>query len=97
MYRDSLGAGMAIFAYGTMLLGNGAFLWVVVRPKFFRDRIDAIQEEAPGLAYLVLGELILYELFSFMMLWSHLATMCTDPGFIPFNYKYKTGALGKPF
>ena len=42
-------------------------------------------------------ELILYEIFSLLMIWSHLATMCRDPGFIPFSYRYNKELLSKPF
>ena len=58
-----------------------------------------VENIEPGKDYTVLAliELIVYELFSFMMLWSHLATMCTDPGFIPFHYRYDQDRLTKPF
>ena len=35
--------------------------------------------------------ILLFFVFGFLVLmsiWSLLATMCTDPGFIPFNYEY---------
>ena len=40
-----------------------------------------------------LVELFFYEVCSFMMVWSHLATMCVQPGFIPRNYKYQDEKL----
>ena len=33
MYKDSLGVGMCVAVYIIMALGNGIFLWVVVRPN----------------------------------------------------------------
>ena len=32
-----------------------------------------------------------------MMWWSHISTMCQDPGFIPYQYRYNTENLTKPF
>ena len=31
------------------------------------------------------------------MVWSHLATMCRDPGFVPLSYRYDKSLLSKPF
>ena len=42
-------------------------------------------------------EWIFYELATFMLIWSHLSTMCRDPGFIPINYEYDEIKLAKPF
>ena len=38
-------------------------------------------------------ELCFYELVTFMMIWSHLATMCVQPGFVPLCYKYQDEKL----
>ena len=106
MYKDSLGFGMAIFVYLIMLLGNSIYIYVVVVPhlKNKEEYIDADQEgpveqETPNDAKFmrIIIEWIIYEIFSFMMWWSHVSTMCTDPGFIPFRYKYNTDYLTKPF
>ena len=32
-----------------------------------------------------------------LMVWSHLATMCRDPGFVPMSYSYDKSMLSKPF
>ena len=41
--------------------------------------------------YIVLW--IWYQILWFLMLWSHLATMCREPGFIPLEYEYDTDLL----
>ena len=38
-----------------------------------------------------------YALFWVLMVISHLRTMCSDPGFIPYNYTYKEEILVAPF
>lgn len=38
-------------------------------------------------------ELCLYEMFSALMVWSHLATMLVEPGFVPLAYQYKDDSL----
>ena len=38
-------------------------------------------------------EFIFIEIFYILMIWSHLYTMCTDPGFIPKGYRYREDLL----
>ena len=40
---------------------------------------------------------IIYEILQFMMFWSHLYTMTTDPGIIPRDYRYKNELLPDKF
>ena len=99
---------MAVFVYLIMFAGNGVFLYVVLYPRL--KKADSVyvgdgtgqndlqeEDENENKRLRVIIETCFYELFSFMMIWSHLATMCTDPGFIPFHYRYNTNVLTKPF
>lgn len=42
-------------------------------------------------------EYIFYLVASLLMIWSHMATMCRDPGFIPKGYRYDENNLVKPY
>lgn len=45
----------------------------------------------------VITEIIIFETIWLLMVWSHSYCMCTEPGFIPKNYKYQTEKLPAKF
>ena len=106
MYKDSLGFGMAIFVYLIMFLGNAIYFYVVVFPHL-KPKDEYIDDDQEGAVVQetdddkktlkIIIEFVFYTVFAFMMWWSHISTMCTDPGFIPFHYRYNTDSLTKPF
>ena len=79
MSKDSMGLLISIGVHLIMLLGNLLFTFTVGYPFFSGQRSATLD------LYI---ELPLYWLLWGMMVWSHSATMCRDPGFIPKDYKY---------
>lgn len=80
MYKDCMGLTISVGVYLLMFSGNLLFTYTVGYPFF------SGQEEA---SYDVYIELPLYWLLWSLMIWSHLATMCRNPGFISLGYKYQ--------
>jgi len=70
---------ISVGVYILMLSGNLLFTYTVGYP-FFSGK------EAVTLDVLI--ELPIYWLLWLLMVWSHMATMCRDPGFIELGYKY---------
>ena len=65
--------------YISMLIGNVAYIVLVFKPlidEYTQQQTDRFPAGA-------LVEFLFFELFNFMMVWSHIATMCTQPGFVP--------------
>lgn len=88
---DLTGIVILPVVYLIILLGNAAYLILVFAPKVRSYIFSGL-----GVKYFPAGnliELIFYELCSFFMVWSHLATMCVQPGFIPRNYTYNDEKL----
>ena len=83
---DGLGRCMAVFVYAIMLGGNGLLFWTVVNPEIGTENENR-----------ALAEYIVYSTIWFMMVISHISTMCIDPGFIPRGYKYDEEAIVAPF
>jgi len=77
-----------VIVYTVMVLGNLIFLFTVGYPTF--------TQQEPVRAGCVI-ELIVFEFFWLLMLWSHFATMCRQPGFIPLNYRYDREKLPLDF
>ena len=76
--NDGLGRCMSIFSYTIMVLGHLMMFLGVVKPKIDNDELGS-----------VIVEYLCYVFVWCMMLFSHISTMCADPGFIPKDYKYK--------
>jgi hypothetical protein len=70
-----------------MLLGNIAYVIMIFFPKVQSFHKSIESDKRFPIWHLV--ELFFYEVVSFFMVWSHLATMCVEPGFIPKDYRYK--------
>ena len=77
---------MGIFVYVIMLIGNGIMLLTVVKPAIGEDNQSTM-----------LIEYLCYLFFWLMMVFSHVSTMCADPGFIPRRYEYKEEVIAAPF
>ena len=45
----------------------------------------------------MLLEYFCYLFFWLMMVFSHMSTMCIDPGFVPRGYKYNEEVIAAPF
>jgi len=73
-----------------MLLGNVAYIYLVFYPalKQYTKHEEEILDAPKRFPVGTLIEFLIYELISFMMIWSHMATMCVQPGFVPKNYQY---------
>ena len=82
MWRDPLGLSTLLMVYSAMIIGNVLFVYTVAWPTL------AGHQSHPGVIVSVVVELLIFESLWFMMLWSHQATMCRDPGFIPKRYSY---------
>ena len=85
---DGLGVGMAIFVYSLMSLGNFLFYYSHLEPVRTTDEEAFTDRLIEYICYLVLWTL---------MVFSHLRTMCVDPGFIPLEYEYDEEVLARPF
>ena len=83
---DSLGRCMAVFAYLVMFAGNATYFLTVVW------RFIGTESETDRII-----EYVCYSTCWSLMLFSHIFTMCIDPGFIPKNYQYKDDNLTPPF
>lgn len=91
LYKDGMGVVTLFLVYGSMLLGQALFIYSVAWPTFTGERTDA------GRIVGVVFELLLFEALWFMMLWSHTATMCIEPGYIPKSYSYSQERLPNTF
>ena len=83
---DGLGRCMVIFVYLIMLIGHFAIILTVVVPEIGEDNQTTM-----------LIEYACYLFFWCMMLASHMATMCIDPGFIVKGTKYNEKSIAAPF
>jgi len=79
MYKDCMGLTICFGVYIMMFAGNILMTYTVGYP-FFSGK------EAASLDVYI--ELPIYWLLWLLMVWSHIATMCRDPGFIEKGYKY---------
>lgn len=86
MCEDGLGRCMSIFVYIIMLLGHFVYFISVVKPALGTD-----EEQNALIEYACYGAVWL------LMLFSHILTMCVDPGFIPKKYTYDEQVLAAPF
>ena len=85
--NDGLGRCMSIFVYIIMFLGMLIYTLTILVPALGTD------DESKTWV-----EFFCYTFFWSMMLISHLRTMCSDPGFIPFDYaEYREEVLVTPF
>ena len=84
--KDGLGRCMSIFVYILMLLGNLVYILSIVRPAINTDDLKS-----------ALIEYLSYCIVWLLMVFSHVFTMCVDPGFIPLSYEYKEHVLAAPF
>lgn len=90
MCDDGLGRCMSIFVYIVMLLGQLVYFLAIVKPVLDDSSTDSEKQN-------VLIEYVCYSMFWLLMLFSHLLTMCVDPGFIPKKYSYDESVLAAPF
>ena len=76
-----------IIAYFTVLIANASFISISIIP---------MHKEAGGFTWPLLLYLISYEIIIFMIFWSHLKAMLSDPGYVPSGYSvYKKNKLPK--
>ena len=80
MCEDGLGRCMSITVYIIMLLGQLVYFLAIVKPVL--DSGDDAEKQDTFIEY---GS---YSVFWLLMLFSHIFTMCVDPGFIPKAYSY---------
>ena len=76
--KDGVGRCMSVFVYIIMLLGNLVYILSIVRPAINTDGLNG-----------ALIDYFCYCVLWMLMVFSHVFTMCVDPGFIPHNYEYK--------
>lgn len=81
LLKDGTGLAISAFVYAIMIAGLLLFLYAVCWSTW------SGQEDRGFVIYV---ELAIYSFFWFMMVLSHMATMCRDPGFIPRGYNYQT-------
>ena len=74
---EGCGLSCIAFAYITLLLSNITFIKVGVV-------YNLSESDNKGLTYL---NLLLYEVVIFMIIWSHLKTMLSEPGYIPIGQR----------
>lgn len=86
--NDAVGLGTLVIVYTMMLIGNILFLFSACFPVFTGEK-----ELHPAFTI----ELIVFETLWLMMVWSHTYCMCTEPGFIPRNYRYNIDKLPPHF
>lgn len=80
---ESCGIISVIVTYLTILIANLSFINIVILPSM---------NESDDLDKWVL--LAMYEFVILMIVWSHLKTMLTEPGYVPKGYlKYKKQRL----
>ena len=84
--NDGLGRCMSIFAYITMLLSNLVYFLAILKPALNTDQQNKTLIEYLG-----------YCIVWLLMFFSHVFTMCADPGSIPLNYEYQEQVLAAPF
>jgi hypothetical protein len=76
---EGCGITCVSIAYITLIIANVAFINIVVVPK--------VQKEEPVSPWLLLGT---YEALILLIIWAHLKTMFSEPGYIPKGYlKYR--------
>lgn len=80
--------GTLIVVYAAMALGNILFCYTVLGTAF-------IASEPLGPDGII--EMIIFEFFWLMMFWSHTYTMCSEPGYIPINFRYALDKLPAVF
>ena len=83
---DGMGRCMASFIYCLFFMGNGLVFYTTLYPKF--------GTESQSSALIEYGA---YLFFWTLMVLSHMATMCVDPGFIEEGYQYDEVVLCYPF
>lgn len=82
--KDLVGLGTLMLVYAMMIIGNLLFLYSACWPMFMK--------KVPVTA-VPLIELVVFEVLWTFMFWSHTYCMCTEPGFIPTNYRYNQEKL----
>ena len=80
--------GTLLIVYGMMLVGNMLFLFSAMWPVFLQSKPWSVGP---------LTEFIVFETLWTFMFWSHTYCMCTEPGFIPKNYRYNNEKLPHHF
>lgn len=88
LLNDYMSLGTLVVVYAAMVLGNVLFCFSVIGPV-----IMGSQEANAGTVF----EMIIFQSLWLMMLWSHTYTMCSEPGYIPFNYEYDRARLPEPY
>jgi hypothetical protein len=86
--KDAVGLGTLLIVYMMMIIGNLLFLYSAMWPIFF----GGVEWSAGPIT-----EITVFELLWTFMFWSHTYCMCTDPGFIPVNYRYDVQKLPTNF
>lgn len=80
---DWCGVICVSFTYLTLMIANVSFINIVIVPEVHRDNTLDI--------WIILA---FYEAVIILIVWSHLKTMCAEPGYIPKGYsKYKKQCL----
>jgi len=82
--NDATSLVTLIIVYCAMILGNLVFLFSVGWSTF--------TGQIPISADCVV-EIIIFEPLWLLMFWCHVSTMCREPGYIPFNYRYQREIL----
>jgi len=89
MRTDSCSNCVLPFVYIMMIIGNLAYIFLIFKPEI--DKY--VHQKTIAFPTRMVVEFVIFEFFNCMMVWSHLATMCVEPGFVPYNYQYKDAKL----
>lgn len=82
--KDAVGLGTLLIVYLMMVVGNLLFLFSALGPVLLHDK---------EWSTVATTELVVFETLWTFMFWSHTYCMCTEPGFIPHNYRYDNDKL----
>jgi len=96
-YKDAVGLVVCFLVYLMVISGNLVFTVHIVYPALTKmaPYDDVENYQAKRVAIVI--EWVFYEICSVFMVWSHLGTMCKDPGFIPKGYRYDASKLPTEF
>ncbi len=86
--KEWMGVTTLCLVYSSMLVGWLLLFFSIGWPTF----IGSVSVKAG-----VIIELVIFELVWIMMLVSHSATMCRDPGYVGLNYRYDSERLASKF
>ena len=85
--KEPCGIAAVCIVYTSIIIANAAFVNIVILPR--------IEEGSTAGAYTLLA---FYELIICLVVWSHMKTMFSEPGYIPKNYSvYKRTKLPQKY